>query len=100
MSDFNELQNEEELNLITLTNEDGSEINFEFLDLIEYEGHEYTILLPVEQDDEEDGMVVILEVKEVDEDTEEYLSVEDENIINAVFDIFKERFKDDFNFAD
>lgn len=101
MSDFDELQNEEELNIITLTDEDGSDKDFEFLDLIDYEGKSYVILLPVEEDeDDDDGMVIILEVNEIDEETEEYLSVEDEDIINAVFEIFKERFKDEFNFVD
>ena len=102
MSDFDELQNEEELlNLISLTNEDGTKVNFEFLDLIEYEGHEYTVLLPYEDEDEaEDGTVIILEVIPVDEETEEYVNVEDENILTAVFEIFKEHFKDDFNFVD
>lgn len=99
MSDFDELQNEEELNIITLTDEDGSDKTFEFLDLIDYEDKSYVVLLPVEED-EDDGMVIILEVNEIDEETEEYLSVEDDAVMNAVFNIFKERFKDEFNFVD
>lgn len=101
MSDFDELQNEEDINIITLTDEDGSNKDFEFLDLIDYEGKSYAILLPVEEEDD-DGTVIILEVNTIDEEAEEeeYLSVEDENVINAVFEIFKERFKDEFNFLD
>ena len=100
MSEFDETTiDENELNIVTLTDDDGVEIAFEFLDLIEYDGHEYAILLPTEED-EDDGVVTILEVNEVDEDTEEYLSVEDDAILSAVFDIFMTKFQDDFDFAD
>lgn len=101
MSDFDEILTEEDLNILTLTDEDGTEMQFEFLDLIEYEGQEYAVLLPIiDTDEEDDGMVVILAVNEIDEETEEYVSVEDEAVLNAVFDIFKEKFKDEFNFTD
>lgn len=107
MSEFDETLDEaldeldeNALNIVTLTDEEGQDISFEFLDLIEYENHEYAILLPIEEDEEDDGMVVILEVKEVDEETEEYLSVEDEAILTAVFNIFREKFQDEFNFVE
>ena len=38
--------------------------------------------------------MVILEVEPVDEETENYLSVGDEGILNAVYAIFKEKYKD------
>ena len=44
--------------------------------------------------------IVILEVEPVDEETENYLSVQDENILNAVYAIFKEKFADTLDFAD
>ena len=99
------LENEgEELdNILTLNDEEGNEVEFEFLDLIEYEGEEYVILLPVEdeEDDEEPVEVVILKLEDTDnEDEESYVSVDDEEILNAVFEKFKEKFKDDFNFVD
>lgn len=99
MSDFDETLNEEELNIITLTDEDGTDKDFEFLDLIDLDDKEYVVLLPVENEDE-DGEVIILEVHPLDEENEEYLSIEDATTLNKVFEIFKERFKDDFNFVD
>lgn len=103
MNKFNEEEmnefDENAVNIVTLTDEDGNDVNFEFLDLIEYEGHDYVVLLPTEED-EDDGMVVILEVKEVDDENEEYLSVDDEAILTAVFEIFKDKFQDEFNFTD
>ena len=76
----------------------GNEILFEFLDLIVYDNQEYVVLLPAGDDGGDE--VVILRLEEVDDETEAYNSVEDEDILNAVFEIFKEKFKDEFNFID
>lgn len=91
---------EEDLsNIIILNDENGNEVQFEFLDLIEYEQEEYVVLLPVE--DEDSGEVVILKVEETESETEDsYVSVTDDTVLNAVFEIFKEKFKDEFNFTD
>lgn len=87
-------------NRIILNDEDGNEANFEFLDLIEYNGEEFVVLLPVEETDEA-GEVVILKIEDAGRgDMESYISVEDETVLNAVFEIFKEKFKDSFNFVD
>lgn len=92
--------NEELDNIIVLNDEEGNEVEFEFLDLIEYEGEEYVVLLPVEEADDA-GEVVILKLEDTEsEDEESYVSVDDEDILNKVFEIFKEKFKDDFNFVD
>ena len=93
---------EEELdNIIVLNDEDGNEVKFEFLDLIELDSEEYVILLPTDETDDEPGEVVILQVEDTDsEDEESYVSVEDEEVLNKVFEIFKEKFKDEFDFID
>ena len=85
-------------NIIILNDEYGNEIQFEFLDLVEYNGEEYVVLLPT--DDEEEGEVVILKVEELDDDKDSYTSIEDEDILMAVFQIFKNKFKDEFDFED
>lgn len=92
--------NEELDNIIVLNDEEGNETEFEFLDLIEFEGEEYVVLLPVDEADEADE-VVILKLEDTEsEDEESYVSVDDEETLNKVFEIFKEKFKDDFNFVD
>lgn len=98
---MDENENNEELdNIIVLNDEEGNEAEFEFLDLIEFEGEEYVVLLPVEESDDA-GEVVILKLEDTEsEDEESYVSVDDENVLNKVFEIFKEKFKDDFNFVD
>ena len=94
---------DEELdNIIVLNDEDGKEVQFEFLDLIEYEDEEYVVLLPVEDENEEEaGEVVILKVEDTDSEEEEsYISVDDQDTLNTIFEMFKEKFKDEFNFLD
>lgn len=100
--DFENNEMEEELdNIIVLNDEEGQEVQFEFLDLIEYEGEEYVVLLPIEEAEEDAGEVVILKVEDTDSEEEEsYVSVDDQETLNAVFEMFKEKFKDEFNFID
>lgn len=87
-------------NRIILNDEAGNEVEFEFLDLIEYQGEEFVVLLPCDEADEA-GEVVILKLEDTnDEENESYASVDDESVLNAVFEIFKDKFKDEFNFVD
>jgi len=87
-------------NIIELTDETGEKEQFEFLDLIEFEGEDYVVLLPCETADEA-GEVVILKLEDTDNaDEESYVSVDDEIVLGKVFEIFKENFSDEFNFVD
>ena len=85
----------DEENIIVLNDENGNEIEFEFLDLISYRQKEYVVLLPLKDSDDQ---VVILQVEAADEETENYISVENEFVLNTVFALFKERNKDFFTF--
>jgi len=96
MENINEILPEEE-NIITLTDENGNETEFEYLDVIEYLGKEYLILMPA---DEESSEIIILEIEPVDEENENYLAIDDEAILEAVYAIFKERYKDVLQFED
>ena len=91
-------------NIVILNDEEGNEVKFEFLDLVELDDEEYVVLLPMsEEGEEEEGEVVILKVEDTEDeesDEESYVSIEDEEILNKVFEIFKEKFKDDFDFVD
>ena len=92
-----EMLQEEESSLLTLTDENGVETTFEYLDCVEYQGKEYLVLIP---DDEDADEIVILEIEPVDEENENYLAVEDEATLEAVYEIFKERYKDVLEFED
>lgn len=91
------LPEEEESSTLILTDENGQDTTFEYLDCIEYQGKEYLILLPAEEDSTE---IVILEIEPVDEENENYLAVEDESVLDAVYAIFKERYQDVLTFGD
>ena len=88
---------EEEVSILTLTDENGQDVEFEYLDCIDYEGKEYLVLLPADDDANE---ILILEVEPVDEENENYLAVSDEAVLNAVYGIFKEKFKDILSFEE
>ena len=99
--DENNIPEEEVDNIIVLNDENGEEVKFEFLDIVELDGEEYVVLLPADEDEEEEGEVVILKVEDTDDEEEEsYVSVDDEETLNKVFEMFKEKFKDEFNFVD
>ena len=93
--DNNEILEEQE-NLLTLTDENGNDVTFEYLDVIEYQGTEYLLLMPTD----DSGEIVILEIEPVDEENENYISVTDEDVLNAVYGIFKEKYKDIRTFED
>ena len=97
MENENMIVEEEESSILTLTDEKGVDIDFEYLDCIEYKDKEYLVLMPVDTVETE---IVILEIEPVDEETENYLAVEDEKTLNAVYAIFKEKYKDVLTFED
>lgn len=81
-------------NIVVLTDENGMDVSFEFLDCVTYRDAEYIILLPVGATD---GMVVILRV-EGEGDNETYEVPDSEEEARAVFEAFKKKAADDFTF--
>jgi hypothetical protein len=59
--------------------------------------NQYIVLLPIE--DEEAEEVVILKM-ESDDEVENFIAVDDEKELNDVYDLFKERNKENFDFVD
>lgn len=83
----------EEMDIVVLTDENGEESEFGLLDLVQYEGDEYVVLLPLPDDDS--GEVVILKAEPIEgeDDLEDYVSIEDDAVLEAVFEIFRERYE-------
>lgn len=88
---------EEDANIIVLTDDEGNDVEFEYLDTVEFEGSEYIVLIENTEDADE---AVILKIESLDDENETYVGVEDEDVLNSVFKIFKDRYKDDFDFAE
>ncbi|MDO5133687.1 MAG: DUF1292 domain-containing protein [Eubacteriales bacterium] len=80
--------------IIILVDENGNEQEYEILDTVEYEGASYVVL---SQEDDDD--VVILKIESEDADDLELVTCEDE-VLEAVFEIFKENNKEIFDFDD
>lgn len=85
----------EDPTLISLTDEKGQEVYFTFADLINYRGNEYVVLIPMT-----DNEVVILRAIPEMGDKVSYLPVEDEGLLAILFEIFRERNKNRFNFTE
>ncbi len=96
MENQEEILQEEESSVLILTDENGDDVTFEYLDCIEYQGIEYLVLTPAE----EEGTIVILQIEPVDEENENYIAVEDEAVLDAVYGIFKERYQDVLTFEE
>ena len=90
-------QEQEETEILTLTDENGNDVDFEYLDCLEYQDKEYLVLMPA---DEAETQIVILEVEPVDDENENYLAVEDEAVLDAVYGMFKDKYKDVLSFED
>lgn len=89
----NNEMDEENDNFITLTDDNGEDVSFEVLDVIDYKEREFAVLLPFEDTDDE---VVILEIiPSEDEESDEFISVDDDALIEEVFAIFLERAEDE-----
>ena len=86
---------EYEPQIITLEDNEGNEVEFELLDVVEYEGEEFIILI---ENNEEAQDVVILKIESVDDETENYVGIDDEELLTNVFETFKEKYKDEFDF--
>ena len=97
MENENMILEEEEVSILTLTDENGQDTDFEYLDCLEYQGKEYLVLMPAEEESDE---LIILEVEPVDEENENYLAVTDEAVLEAVYGMFKEKYQDVLTFDD
>ncbi len=88
---------EDEAIIIELTDEDGNSTEFEYLDTIQYDGEEFVVL--IENVEDADG-VVILKIESLDDETENYIGIEDEELVEKIYEIFKEAHADEFDFTD
>lgn len=90
---MSEIQDED---IITLTDENGNDVEFLLLDVVEYNNDDYMVMIPlddeeIEDDDEQDEVVILKVIREGDEET--YSGVEDEDVLNVVFEISKNRMR-------
>lgn len=95
----NEKMNQEELDddVVILEDEDGNAVTFQFLELVTVDAKPYAVLLPLDEDDE-DGGVVIVEVVDLGTESEHYDAVLDDDLNDRIFQQFRKEFGDKYIF--
>ena len=90
---------EEREDVVVLVDENGEEVEFEHLDTIEMSGNEYVVLLPMDENSEDPDVdeVVILKLEHGTEDEDSFITVEDDDELNSVFEEFKVRMEEEYN---
>ena len=84
---------EEKTDIIETVDEKGNPISFKLCDVIEYEGKEYAMLLPLEDADEEDPELVLMRLVTDGEDYA-FETIDDEDEFEAVSE-YIESFEDE-----
>lgn len=85
---------DDEFETIELEDENGEKTQFELLDIIEYRGKDYIAALPPD----DDSTVIIMEMEEAGDDEQRFLPVEDERLVQKIYEMFKDRNRDLFEF--
>lgn len=81
------IEEEEENEFIELVDEEGKKVNFKLLDVTEYKGKKYVLLLVAEPNENiADDEVLIFEL---DEKSESLKSVDDDALLEEVFEFYK-----------
>lgn len=83
--------------LIVLEDENGECIRFQFLEMVNVDEKPYAVLMPLDDEDDEGG-VVIVEIVDLGKDSEHYDAVTDEVLLDRIFDKFREEYSDQYDF--
>ncbi len=92
---------EERDDIVVLIDENGDEVEFEHLDTIEMNGNEYVVLIPLDEepeDDQEEEEVVILKVEHNEDGDDSFVTIEDDDELDEVFEEFKSRMEEEFDY--
>lgn len=81
--------------VITLVDDNGNEIDFFFLDVIEYDGKEYAALIPVDESEDGDEVTILEAKRNVDGEFDDMIGISDEAVLNAVFELFIKNYNED-----
>ena len=76
--------------IFTLEDDLGNETEFELLDVINYKNDEYAV-----QDVED---LTILKIDSYDDQEEVYTGIDDDDLVQKIFDIFKKNHPDEFDY--
>ena len=98
-----EIDDSEDVDIYTLTDDDGNESEFELLGRHDEDGQSYVALAPVdeeEDDDEEEGSFIILKVMIGEDGEEVFETIEDDDEFDRIADIFEDELMQDLDYDD
>ena len=78
-------------NVVVLLDEEGNELSFECIDVVEHLGEEYIVLLPTDPQTEEEAHEVTILKRDFDENGDDIFVVEEnDDLLDEVFEIFQQ----------
>ena len=93
------MMEDERDDIVVMVDEDGEEVEFDHIDTIEMNGNEYVILAPLEEedaDDQDEEEVIILKVEHGEDGEDSFVTIEDEDELDEVFNEFQARMEEEF----
>jgi len=85
--------------IVVLVDENGEEVEFEHIDTVEMNGNEYVVLAPLEEEDAEeqdDEEVIILKIEHNEDGEDSFVTIEDDDELDEVFNEFQTRMEEEF----
>ena len=85
--------------IVILVDENGDEVEFEHIDTIEMNGNEYVVLAPLEEEDAEEHdeeEVIILKIEHNEDGEDSFVTIEDDDELDEVFNEFQTRMEEEF----
>ncbi len=77
--------------IVELVDESGATVRFEHLMTVEYEGSAYVLLVPIDEiEDVGEDEVIILRIEENQDGDDAYVGVEDEELLEKIFERYLE----------
>lgn len=87
---MNDNNRDNDREIISLTDEDGSQIDFELIGIVEYNGKEYYALIPLEDNDDES--YVILRAEDAGDGDTNLVTIDDDEEYDYVADLIEDEF--------
>lgn len=85
--------------IVILVDENGDEVEFEHIDTIEMNGNEYVVLAPFEEEEAEEQdeeEVIILKIEHNEDGEDSFVTIEDDDELDEVFNEFQSRMEEEF----
>lgn len=75
--------------VIVLSDDLGNETEIEYIDSATFEGKEYALFMPLENDDDE---VIIMQYDNVSKDYDSFIPVSDRRILEGVYETLRQKY--------